>query len=173
MKKIIKDLHHVPGLQQTSARMLSDGRITAAEEAHINSNLAAWASDSKYILFNLGAHISIGLVRFTAIPIPFMGSILRVLWVIANRLYCDIRWDMRRKKIHSLAVFAFAAIPFLGYFAYTVPLKEKSEYLTYLYIQHISYMLYNMTIEEKLNKAPRLIKDIGYKALIPKSLRRA
>lgn len=170
--RLIKDLHHIPSLRQTAARMFSDGRITGEEEAYINSNLAAWTADSKYILLNLGAHIGIGAMRFTAVPIPFMGSVLRILWVIANRLYCDIRWDMRRKKIHSLTVLLFAAIPFLGYFAYTIPLKEKSEYLTYLYIEHISYMLYNITIEDKLRKIPRFIRNIGYKILIPKMLRR-
>lgn len=172
-KDIIRYLHHIPGLKETIGRMSQDGRIDKEREAYINSHLEGWVSDSRYILLNLGAHIGIGLVRFTAIPLPLpIGSILRVLWVMANRLYCDLKWDMHRKRIHSPAVLFFAAIPFLGYFAYTIPLRQKSEYLTYLYAQHISYMVYNKTLEENLAKAPRPIRKIGYKLLVPTELRK-
>ncbi len=113
------------------------------------------------------------LIRFTAIPLPLpVGSTLRVLWVMGNRMYCNLKWDMPKKRIHSLAVLFFAAIPFLGYFAYTIPLKNKSEYLTYLYAQHISYMLYNKTLESKLERTPKFIKKIAYTLLVPAEMRK-
>ncbi len=167
-KKIIKDLQHVPSLRETLARMVAEGRIDKAKEEYINSCLEEWVEDSKYVLLNLGIHISIGLVRFTVIPIPLpIGSIFRALWVAVNRIYYIIKRDAHKRRIHSTIVFFFAAIPFLGYFAYTIPLKERSEYLTYLYAEHISYSLYNKTLEEKLEKTPGFIKRIGYALLVP------
>lgn len=171
-KKIIESLHHVPSLRETAARMAREAKISKEKESYINSHLDEWVADSKYILFNLSVHIGMGFVRFTAIPLPLpIGSTLRTLWVMGNRMYCNIRWDMHRKRIHSFAVLFFAAIPFLGYFAYTIPLKRKSEYLTYLYAEHISYMLYDKTLEEELKRAPRPIKRIAYVLLVPKELR--
>lgn len=154
--------------------MSSDGKITKEHEQYIRTHLEEWVADSKYILFNLGVHIGIGLVRFTALPVPLpIGSILRPIWVIANRIHCDVRWDMHRKKIHSIHVLLFSAIPFLGYFAYTIPLRKKSEYLTYLYAQHISYGIYDTTLEEKLSGAPRFVRRIGYTLLVPAEIRPA
>jgi len=171
-KKIIQNLHHIPSLQATIARMLKEGKISKEREAYISSHLEEWVADSKYVLLNLGVHIGMGFVRFTSIPLPLpIGSMMRVIWVIGNRIYCGLKRDIHKKRIHSLPVLFFAAIPFLGYFAYTIPLKRKSEYLTYLYTQHVSYMLYNKTFENKLKKAPRIIKKISYALLVPKELR--
>ncbi len=171
MKKIIRHLHHVPSLRETASRMEREGRIDKEKEEFIKSHLDEWVEDSKYILFNLSVHIGLGFVRFTELPIRLpICSTLRTIWVMGCRMYCNIRWDMHRKKIHSIPVLLFAAIPFLGYFAYTIPLKRKSEYLSYLYAQHISYMLYNKTLEDKLIKAPKFIKRIAYKILVPAEL---
>ena len=170
-KKVIQSLQHLPSLRETLARMTAEGKIRKEKEEYIDSNLEEWVADSKYILLNLGIHIGIGFVRFTAMPFPLpIGSTLRALWVMANRMYCNLRLDWHRKKIHSLPVLFFALIPFLGYFAYTIPLKKKSEYLTYLYAQHISYMLYDVTMEQKLEKTPAFIRKIGYTLLVPKEL---
>lgn len=171
-KKIMQNLHHIPSLKETIVRMAADGRISKEREEYINTHLHEWVTDSKYILFNLGIHIALGLVRFTAFPFPLpIGSTLRTLWVMGNRMYCNLTWNMHRKKVHSLFVLGFAIIPFLGYFAYTIPLRKKSEYLTYLYAQHISYMLYEKTLEEKLRKAPQFIKKIGNALLVPVEIR--
>ena len=171
-KKIIQSLHHIPSLQETIARMSADGRISKEREHYINSHLEEWVIDSKYILINLGVHLAIGFIRFTATPFPLpIGSTIRPLWVMANRMYCNLRLDWHRKRIHSIPVLLFSIIPFLGYFAYTIPLRRKSEYLTYLYAQHISYMLYETTLEQKLKKMPRLIKKIAYALLIPLEIR--
>ena len=171
-KKIIQSLNHLPSLQETIARMVSDGKLSGEKEEYIQTHLAEWMADSKYILLNLGVHIGMGFVRFTAMPFPLpIGSTLRGLWVMANRMYCNLRLDWHRKRVHSLFVLGFAIIPFLGYFAYTIPLKKKSEYLTYLYAQHISYLLYDANIEEKLKKVPRFIRNIGYLLLLPAEVR--
>ena len=171
-KKLIQSLHHIPSLKETIARMLADSKISQERERYINTHLEEWVADSKYILLNLGVHIGIGFVRFTVVPFPLpIGSVLRPLWVMANRMYCNLRWDMRRKRVHSLSVLLFSIIPFLGYFAYTIPLKKKSEYLTYLYAQHISYILYGTALEERLKKMPKLVKKIGYILLLPKEIR--
>jgi len=172
-KKLIQHLHHIPSLQETIARLLADGRISSEREAYIKAHLEEWVADSKYILLNLGIHISIGFIRFTAFPFPLpVGSTLRGIWVMANRLYCDLKWDMRKKKVHSIAVLLFSLIPFIGYFAYTIPLKKKSEYLSYLYAQHISYLLYGISFEDKLSKAPGLIRKIAYALILPGEYKR-
>jgi len=171
-KKIIEHLHHIPSLQETIVRMALDGRLSKEREEHIRTHLEEWVADSKYILLNLGVHMTMGLVRFTAFPIPLpIGSTIRAIWVMGNRMYCNIVWDMRRKRVHSMVVLLFSIIPFLGYFAYTIPLKKKSEYLAYLYAQHISYMMYGKNLEEKLKKAPRFIKKIGNLLLVPSEIR--
>jgi len=167
-REAIKSLHHVPSLQETIARLSADKKINKEREDYINSHLEGWVADSKYILFNLGVHLAMGVVRFTATPFPLpIGSTIRPLWVMACRMYCNLRWDMNRKRVHSIPVLLFSIIPFLGYFAYTIPLKKKSEYLTYLYVQHIAYMMYDKTFEEKLAKTPKFIRKIGYALLLP------
>ena len=171
-KKVIDSLHHLPSLRETVQRMYSEGRLDEKKQEYINRHIEGWVADSKYILLNLGVHLGIGFVRFAAVPFPLpIGTILRPIWVIGNRIYCDLRWDMEKKKIHSLQVLFFSMIPFVGYFAYTIPLRKKSEYLTYLYSQHIAYGLYDMTVEEKVKKAPRFVKKIAYKLLLPAEMR--
>ncbi len=171
-RKIIESLHHVPSLRETITRMSTDGKLSKERQDYILLHLEEWVADSKYILLNLGVHIGMGFVRFTVMPFPLpIGSTLRALWVMGNRMYCNLRWDMHRKKVHSIPVLLFAIIPFLGYFAYTIPLRKKSEYLTYLYAQHISYMLYDKTLEQKLRKVPRPIKKIVYALLVPAEIR--
>jgi hypothetical protein len=171
-KKLIQSLSHLPSLHNTIARMSADGKLSQERERYILSHLEEWISDSKYILFNLAVHMGIGFVRFAAFPFPLpIGSTLRALWVMANRMYCNLRLDMHRKKVHSISVLLFSIIPFLGYFAYTIPLKRKSEYLTYLYVQHINYTLYDMPLEDRLEKTPKIIKKLGYTLLMPEELK--
>ena len=171
-KKIIQSLHHVPSLQETIARMSAEGKLSKEREDYIHQHLEEWVADSKYILFNLAVHIVMGFFRFTALPFPLpIGSTLRPLWVMANRMYCNLRLDWHRKRVHSLFVLVFSIIPFIGYFAYTIPLRKKSEYLTYLYAEHISYMLWEKTLEVRLKKAPRFIKRIAYALLVPAEIR--
>jgi len=171
-KKIIQDLHHIPSLKETILRMALEGRLSKEREEYVHHHLEQWVSDSKYILLNLGIHMTMGFVRFTAFPFPLpIGSTLRAIWVMGNRMYCNIIWDMRRKSVHSMTVLLFSIIPFLGYFAYTIPLRRKSEYLTYLYAQHISYMFYGKSLEEKLKKTPRFIKWLSNALLVPAEIR--
>ena len=171
-KKIIQSLHHIPSLQETIARLSADKKINKEREDFINSHLEEWVVDSKYVLFNLGVHLAMGVVRFTATPFPLpIGSTIRPLWVMGCRMYCNLRLDMRRKRVHSIPVLLFSIIPFLGYFAYTIPLKKKSEYLAYLYAEHVSYMMWDKSFEEKIAKTPKFIRRIGYALLIPAEYR--
>lgn len=171
-KKIMKDLHDLPRLRETIQRMSAEGKLSKEREDYIHAHLEEWVADSKYILFNLAVHIAIGCVRFTAFPFPLpIGSTLRAIWVMGNRMYCNLRLDWNRKRVHSFFVLGFAIIPFLGYFAYTIPLRKKSEYLTYLYAEHISYMLWEKTLEGRLRKVPRFIKKIAYALLVPAEIR--
>jgi len=152
--------------------MEADGKLDKERRAYIEDNLEEWVSDSKYILMNLGVHLGMGFFRFTALPFPLpIGSTLRGLWVMGCRMYCNLRLDWHRKKVHSLFVLGFAIIPFLGYFAYTIPLRRKSEYLTYLYAQHVSYMMYDVNLEEKLKRLPRPVRQTGYLLLLPAEVR--
>ena len=152
--------------------MLAESKISQERERYINSHLEEWVADSKYILLNLGVHLAMGFFRFTALPFPLpIGSTVRPIWVMANRMYCNLRLDWHRKRVHSIPVLLFSIIPFVGYFAYTIPLKKKSEYLTYLYAEHISYMLWEKTLEGRLRGVPRLIKKIAYALLVPAEIR--
>jgi len=172
-KKIMQSLHHVPSLRITVERMHKEGKINKEKMDYIESRLDEWVEDSKYILMNLGVHIGLGFVRFTALPFPLpIGSTLRGIWVAGNRMHCNLIWDMHRKRIHSLGVFFFSLIPFLGYFAYTIPLKKKSKYLAYLYAEHISYELFELTLENKLKKVPRVLRNLAEILLIPGELRK-
>lgn len=162
----------MPSLRKTLARMFVDGKISAKKRDHIEKYLEEWVADSKYILFNLGVHIGIGFVRFTALPVPLLGSISRFLWVLGNRVWFFLKGETRHKEIHTLLVLFFSFIPFLGYFAYTIPLKKKSEYLAYLYAEHISYMLYNKTFESKLAGFPKFIRSAASGLLIPAELKK-
>ena len=74
---------------------------------------------------------------------------------------------MEKRQIHSFPVLLLAAVPFLGYFSYTIPLKKKNEYLTYLYSQHISYKMHGKALEEKLEKVPAFLRKIACALLIP------
>jgi len=169
---LVEKLHHLPSLRETLGRLYKEGRIDKEKKDYIETHIEKWVKDSKYILFNLGVHMAMGFVRFTVIPIPLpIGSTLRALWVMGNRMHCNLIWNMERKRIHSLVVLGIAIIPFLGYFAYTIPLKKKSEYLSYLYAEHISFMLYDKALEEKLKKVPAFIKKLAYIMLVPKELR--
>ena len=69
-KKIIQSLHHLPSLRETVARMALEGKINKEREDYINTHIEEWVSDSRYILINLGVHIGMAFVRFTAIPLP-------------------------------------------------------------------------------------------------------
>jgi len=172
-KKLLDQLHHIPSLQETINRLASEGKLSRERQEYIRNHLQEWVADSKYILLNLAIHLSIGLFRFTALPFPLpIGSTLRGIWVMANRMYCNLRWDMHRKRVHSIPVLLFALIPFLGYFAYTIPLKKKSEYLAYLYAQHISYLMYDESFEEKMAEMPRFIRNFGFALILPSEYRK-
>lgn len=156
----------MPNLQETVARMSAEGIITKEREAHINLHLDGWVKNSRYTLLNLGTHMSIGFVRFS-IPFLPVGSVLRVLWTSGNMVFYSLARNRERREIHSFPVLLLAAVPFFGYFAYTIPLKKKNEYLAYLYSQHISYKMHGKALEKKLEEVPAFLRKIAYTLLVP------
>ena len=144
---VTQTLQHLPSLRKTAIRMFEEGKITGERKQYIDSHIEEWVTDSKHTLFSLGVHISIAFVRFTILPFPLMGSTLRGLWTTGCRIYYTLKRDLHKKHIHSFTVLFVSLIPFLGYFAYTIPLKKECEYLAYLYAEHISYHLYDKPLE--------------------------
>ncbi len=111
--------------------------------------------------------MSIGAVfAFDIIPLP-MGTISRVLWVIGNRIYIEFKRDMEKRKIHSLPVLLVSLIPWVGYFAYTFPLKKYNEDVAYIYANQIAYMRKEVFLIEYLEGKPKIIKWALKRLLIP------
>jgi hypothetical protein len=86
--------------------------------------------------------------------------------VVANRAYEAARGLQERAAIHSFKVVLIAAIPWLGYGAYLLPLRRESAELTWLLAHHLSYRLHGTSFEEFLSTKPRIIGRAG-SSLIP------
>ena len=100
--------------------------------------------------------MSIGAVfAFDIIPLP-MGTISRVLWVMGNRIYIEFKRDKEKRGIHSLPVILVSLIPFVGYFAYTLPLKKYSEDVAYIYANQIAYMRKEVFLIEYIEGKPKI-----------------
>jgi len=153
-------------------RLIMDDCLSPERGSLIKENLSITIHQSKYILFNLGAHMSIGAIfAFDIIPLP-MGTISRVLWVIGNRTFIEIKRDREKRKIHSLPVFLVSVIPWLGYFAYTIPLKKYNEDVAYVLANQITYMRKKVFLVKYLAGKPRIIKWALKKLLIPENIDR-
>ncbi|MBM3155324.1 MAG: hypothetical protein FJ008_08360, partial [Chloroflexi bacterium] len=126
-------------IESTVNRLLDDKLIPPERADLLKRNLPDTIRQSRYILLNLGAHMAIGAIfSFDIVPLP-LGTISRVLWVAGNRIYSEVKRDDEKKKVHSVAVLIVTAIPWIGYFAYTIPLKKVNEDAAYLYANHITY----------------------------------
>ena len=155
----------------TIERLVREGYLSKEKGCALNESLPEVIKKSEYALFNLGVHLSLGVIfAFDLIPLP-LGTISRDIWVLGNRLYYEIARDGDKKKVHSLKVLFLSTIPFAGYFAYTLPLKEISEDATYLYANHVSYLRRGMSLEESLEKMPKAVNKLGRRILIPKHIR--
>ena len=151
-------------------RLIMDGYLSPEKGSLIKENLSTSINQSKYILFNLGAHMSIGAVfAFDIIPLP-MGTISRVLWVIGNRIYIEFKRDKKKRKIHSLPVLLVSLIPWVGYFAYTLPLKKYNADVAYVYANQITYMRKEVFLVKYLEGKPRIVKWALKRLLIPEDI---
>lgn len=142
-------------LLETISRLRSDGELSAEEAERLSRQVSHAAEESRYILRHLAAHLSVGVVfSFDLLPLP-MGTLSRGTWVIANRIYecwCG-RWD--RAGVHSLAVLGVALIPFVGYFAYLLPLRSRSAETAFVYANQISYARHGRSLETYLQTKPK------------------
>jgi hypothetical protein len=135
-------------LLQTLERLASDGLIPEERAAVLRAGLPHQIESSRYVLGHLGAHLGIGAVfAFDLVPLP-LGTIGRVSWVAGNRVVEQLRGNRARARVHSLGVFLIAAIPFLGYAAYLLPLRRQSRELTFLLANHTWLARTGRTYEE-------------------------
>ena len=116
--------------------------------------------------------MSIGAVfAYDIIPLP-MGTISRVLWVMGNRIYIEYKRDKEKRKIHSLPVLLVSLIPWIGYFAYTLPLKKYNEDVAYVYVNQVMYMRKNVSLVKYLEGKPGIVKWVLMKLFIPEDISR-
>ncbi len=135
-------------LAKTLERLAADGVISQAAAASIKARLPGHIDSSRYILGHLGAHLGIGAVfAFDLVPVP-LGTLSRICWVAGNRVVAQIRGDPSRARVHSIAVFLIAAIPFLGYGAYLLPLRRESPELAFVLANHTFLARTGRTYEE-------------------------
>ncbi len=152
-------------------RLIMDGGLSIEKGALIKAQLPTTISQSKYILFNLGVHLSLGAVfAYDIIPLP-VGSISRFLWVLGNRILFEFKRDREKKRIHSFNVLLVSLIPYVGYFAYTLPLKKYSEDLAYVYANQITYLRKEVSLVKYLEGKPRIIIWALKKLLIPEDIK--
>ena len=123
-------------LLQTIDLLLEKGDVTAFQADALKRSFPGQMEGSQYVLKNLGAHISIGVVfAFDVVPLP-LGTIARVSWVAGAKATELLRGNLERARVHSLGVFLIAAVPWFGYAAYLLPLRRDSRELAFLLANH-------------------------------------
>ena len=126
-------------LSQSVERMRNEEILTLAEQRDIVEHIPADLQDARYILKHLGAHLAIGGFRAaTMIPLP-IGTIGRPLWVLSWRITETLKGNSARASVHSLPVFLFALLPFLGYSAYLIALRKSNERFAFIMANHLCY----------------------------------
>jgi hypothetical protein len=144
----------------TINRLETDGALTAADAERLRTGLPELTRQSAYVLRHLAAHLTIGVIfAFDVIPLP-LGSVSRGVWVIINRVYEEVRRDRDRARVHSLAVLGISVVPFVGYFAYVLPLRSTNADAAFLYANHVSYRRWNKPLETALETKPRWLRRL-------------
>jgi hypothetical protein len=147
-------------LSSTIERLRADELLSDAEATELRETLPLTISRSAYILRHLAAHLAIGVVfAFDVIPLP-IGTVARVTWVVGNRIYEAVLGNRERARVHSLAVMAIAAIPWLGYAAYLLPLRRASDEAAYLYANHLSYSSRGCSVSELVSSRSKLVQRL-------------
>ncbi len=148
-------------LEQTLQRLRADGEISEEQSAFLRATLRKQLDGSRYVLGHLGAHFAIGAVfAFDLIPIP-LGTIARVCWVAGSRLVESVRGNRERAKVHSAGVLVIAAVPWLGYAAYLLPLRRESSELAFVLANHSWRNRTGRTYEQFLAGAHPPMRRIG------------
>jgi hypothetical protein len=141
-------------LESTIVQMETDGDISVPQSALLKSSLVSELEAAGYILRNLGAHLGIGAVfAFDLIPLP-LGTFGRVGWVIGARVVETMRRNPIRARVHSLGVLLIAAVPWFGYAAYLLPLRNQNRDLSFVIANHTWLMRTGRTYEQYLTTAP-------------------
>ncbi len=119
-------------MASTLDRLVAEGALSPASAASIAEAATQQIERSAYVLRQLGAHIAIGVVfAFDVVPLP-LGTVARVGWVGGARLVEEVRGRENEARIHSVAVFLIAAIPWIGYAAYLYPLRREGRELAFV-----------------------------------------
>lgn len=141
LKRAIADKYEqLTGLalyEETIAELQRRDDITPEQASALRARLPRQLQESNYILKHLGAHLGIGVVfAFDVVPLP-LGTIGRISWVAGARLYETLKRNWSRARIHSIGVFLLAAVPWIGYAAYLLPLRKHARELNYLLTNHM------------------------------------
>ena len=147
-------------LQPTLARLVTDGRLTAEEAERLREGLPATLESAGYVAGHQAALLAIGaFFAFDFVPLP-LGTLSRVAWVGTHRVYCEVRRERAKARVHSVQVLLVAAIPWLGYFAYLLPLRHQNRDAAYLFAHHISYERRGVDADTYLESCSRLARGI-------------
>ncbi|GAB5450091.1 MAG: hypothetical protein Hals2KO_04190 [Halioglobus sp.] len=108
------------------------GEINDAQAQQLTYALPLEYERSRYVIKHFGVHLSIGAVfAFDIVPLP-LGTIGRIGWVCCARVVETLRANFERARVHSLRVLLVAAIPYLGYFAYLLPLHKDGREVAFV-----------------------------------------
>ncbi|MBU0466893.1 MAG: hypothetical protein KJ718_00370 [Nanoarchaeota archaeon] len=77
---------------------------------------------------------------------------------------------MRREKFILCLCLQFLAIPWVGYFDYTIPLKKVSEEMPFVLANHISYSGRDMSFLKYMHGKPQFAKKLVNKFILPSSI---
>lgn len=148
-------------LASTVAYLVEQGVLTAERADALNDAVGAQLDDSRYILEHLGAHLAIGAIfAFDLVPLP-LGTIARVGWVAGSRIVETLRRRSEQARIHSLGVLVIAAIPWVGYAAYLLPLRRHSSELAFVLANHTWLGRTGRSYEQFLAETRSPIRRIG------------
>ncbi len=166
---------HDEWLLATTIELLRDaGEVSEEHAERLRNVLSELTATTNYIVRHLAVHLGIGASKLI-LPLP-IGAFLRGAWVAFARAVETLRRRPEQARVHSLPVFLVACIPFFGYLAYIVALRRHDPDAALLYANHLSYLRYDMPLEEVLRDRPRLIRRIVRRAVgttTPDARRRA
>lgn len=171
LREIRQEFMDVDKIGGTVERLVDEDYISLERGEQIREEMPKAMKNSEHALFNLAAHLTMGSVTLFAplFCIPGVGIATRASWILGNRIYYEIRRDERR-KIHSGKVLLASVIPWAGFLAYTIPLKQESEDLCYVYVNHITYAKKDKAFEECLEGKPGIIRVPLRKLFVPRDL---
>lgn len=163
-------LFDIAALESTVDRLVTEGQFSAERGEAFKRSLPESIGKSAYVVSQLAAHAAIGAVfAYDLIPIP-LGTVARVMWVAGNRLYWTLRRDPLKKAVHSWGVMGIAAIPWVGYIAYTIPLRRTSEDLCYVYANRLTLKRSGQSLDQYLAAKPRFIRRLIERMVVPKEI---